>query len=81
MASKQPSIAKEDRRVYRGASVDIPFLILMVIAIVLIMVFPSIALWFPDYVNGKVVGPVDWLIAHCGWFKDLCASSFHYVLP
>ena len=31
MASKHPSIAKEDRRVCRGASVDIPFLILIVL--------------------------------------------------
>ena len=31
MASKHPSIAKEDRRVYRGASVDIPFLILILL--------------------------------------------------
>ena len=31
----------------------------MVVAIVLIMVFPEIALWFPDYVNGKALGPVD----------------------
>ena len=57
----------------------VPFLFLMVAAIVLIMVFPDIALWLPDYVNGKAVGPVDWLVAHCGWFRDLCASAFHYV--
>ena len=59
----------------------VPFLVLMVIAIVLIMVFPDIALWFPDYVNGKALGPVDWLVTHCDWFRALCESAFHYTLP
>ncbi|HCG20483.1 MAG TPA: C4-dicarboxylate ABC transporter, partial [Verrucomicrobia bacterium] len=57
----------------------VPFLFLMIAAIVLIMLFPQIALWLPDYVNGKALGPVDWLVAHCGWFKDLCAAAFDYV--
>ncbi|MGN0876515.1 MAG: TRAP transporter large permease subunit [Kiritimatiellia bacterium] len=59
----------------------VPFLILMVVAIVLIMVFPQIALWLPDYVNGNAVGPVDWLVTHCDWFRALCESAFHYTLP
>lgn len=52
---------------------------LMVVAIVLIMVFPDIALWFPDYVNGKALGPVDWLVAHSEWFRTFCAARFHYI--
>ncbi len=31
----------------------IPFALVMVLALVLIMVFPQIALWLPDYVYGK----------------------------
>ena len=57
----------------------VPFLILMVVAIVLIMVVPDIALWLPDYVNGKVCGPVDWLIAHCDWFRAFCLDCFRYA--
>jgi TRAP-type C4-dicarboxylate transport system permease large subunit len=30
-----------------------PFVIVMVLALVILMVFPQIALWLPDYVYGR----------------------------
>ena len=59
----------------------VPFLALMVAAIVLIMAFPAISLWLPDYVNGKAQGPVDWMVANWGWFRDFSAAAFNYTLP
>ena len=59
----------------------VPFLALMVAAIVLIMAFPAISLWLPDYVNGKAQGPVDWMAANWGWFRDFSAAAFNYTLP
>jgi TRAP-type mannitol/chloroaromatic compound transport system permease large subunit len=31
----------------------IPFVLVMVMALAVIMIFPQIALWLPDYVYGK----------------------------
>ena len=59
----------------------VPFLALMVAAIVLIMAFPAISLWLPDDVNGKAQGPVDWMVANWGWFRDFSAAAFNYTLP